>query len=352
MDEFHGDSLVLCDVLSRLDVGSLMRFKSVSKPWRSLMEKNTHLINLHLTQLEKRRCGDMDTALIISQFHDVHRNALSEETAHPIAECEETESSWYRAGFLLPTRRSGSEEVVACDPYLSYFPVEETVLEPVYGLIRCANYGGVLIRNPITGETTSWIYTRTHEAVMSCGEEQGTELEDKPEEEAKEKLISVDFMFAFGYDPITKQHSFMFGCEVMTVGENTWRTIDEFPPSIAISQSRKSVYMNGSIYWMCDDEVCLPSENKLIMVFNVGRETFREILIPCYVHENLGHTMVLGEVDGKIAIAACQRYRGYYDNIRFWIYENVSDQEQLLGMTANINSTGTGTSYNVIGGNG
>ncbi|RZC47011.1 hypothetical protein C5167_039971 [Papaver somniferum] len=52
---------------------------------------------------------------------------------------------------------------------------------------------------------------------------------------------------------------------------------------------------------------------------------------------------------GGISLIACtfSRYRGYYDNIRFWIYENDDDQEQ---QPARINSTGTSTSYNVSGG--
>ncbi|KAI3951233.1 hypothetical protein MKW92_050425, partial [Papaver armeniacum] len=43
------DEMVLCDILSRLPVKSLMRFKCVSKSWCSLI-KDPYFIDLHFSR--------------------------------------------------------------------------------------------------------------------------------------------------------------------------------------------------------------------------------------------------------------------------------------------------------------
>ncbi|RZC58065.1 hypothetical protein C5167_005368 [Papaver somniferum] len=48
-----GDDVVVCQILSRLPVKSLMRFKCVCKLWKSIIEEDSHFINLHLGHSEK-----------------------------------------------------------------------------------------------------------------------------------------------------------------------------------------------------------------------------------------------------------------------------------------------------------
>ncbi|KAI3843561.1 hypothetical protein MKW98_011964, partial [Papaver atlanticum] len=48
--------MIACEILSRLRVKSLMRFKCVCKHWKFLIEQDKHFIDLHLTHSKKRPC--------------------------------------------------------------------------------------------------------------------------------------------------------------------------------------------------------------------------------------------------------------------------------------------------------
>ncbi|KAI3934976.1 hypothetical protein MKW98_009895 [Papaver atlanticum] len=63
-------------------------------------------------------------------------------------------------------------------------------------------------------------------------------------------------------------------CEVLTVGENTWRYIDEKVP---FSYTVKfSVYANGYIYWG-KQSIGIP---EILNAFDVGQEKFKVIQVP------------------------------------------------------------------------
>lgn len=49
------DELSISEILSRLHVESLMRFKLVCKRWRSLIQKDDHFIDLHHTRSQTRK---------------------------------------------------------------------------------------------------------------------------------------------------------------------------------------------------------------------------------------------------------------------------------------------------------
>ncbi|KAI3875821.1 hypothetical protein MKX03_023744 [Papaver bracteatum] len=77
-------------------------------------------------------------------------------------------------------------------------------------------------------------------------------------------------------------------CEVLTVRHNSWRIIEAVPPvsHVALSTAR-SVYANGSIYWLlhvAEDEEFEPNAvGPLIVEFIVGTEKFRVVNIPDFI---------------------------------------------------------------------
>ncbi|XP_026417613.1 uncharacterized protein LOC113313108 [Papaver somniferum] len=209
------------------------------------------------------------------------------------------------------------------------------MLEPVGGLICFVNldeHGSVIIYNPCTRQKTPWIKPASTR-----------ELSIDPKVQFRRKKITglYKYMFGFGIDPATKQHkvfsaydisvryfpfmivSHEFVCEVLTVGDNIWRKIDgnRVPSNIAVSS--ETVHVHGSIYWMC----CQAGQDKndVIMVFDLGSETFREIVIPSFILDlwrsniqvQLVHKLV--EVDGHISVSV----REGDDCLNMWIYNDI-----------------------------
>ncbi|KAI3989023.1 hypothetical protein MKX01_033059 [Papaver californicum] len=146
--------------------------------------------------------------------------------------------------------------------------------------------------------------------------------------------LYVDRNCSFGFDPITMEHKIISMsfvsmeeydgdgeggkdiavCEVLTVGENTWRRIDEVPPVYEFGKQEWATCINGSIYWMTDylflGDWRKDKDLGHIVAFDIGSEKFRTISLPncivdklpnpkCYIHA-LDRFFVL-EVDGRVA---------------------------------------------------
>lgn len=147
--------------------------------------------------------------------------------------------------------------------------------------------------------------------------------------------------YGFGFDPSTGQHKVLctwvtsqhgamtFGkadhiCQVFTLGENQWRTIDEVPP---VRPDGVSVYANGSIYRRNRDDYFFKApEVEVIVAFDVGTENFRVIPIPDFViassetpEDSCRHfEQLLLKVDGHIALIN----RISESMVKLWIYDD------------------------------
>ncbi|KAI3864463.1 hypothetical protein MKW98_022508 [Papaver atlanticum] len=104
--------------------------------------------------------------------------------------------------------------------------------------------------------------------------------------------------FQLGFDPVTKETKLVgvwsirkkhcnayFVCEVLTLGSNTWRRIDNVP---LYSIQSNSAYLNGSIYWRSnkpefDNADAEDANPKFIVAFDVGSEKFRVIPVPSFM---------------------------------------------------------------------
>ncbi|MCL7022009.1 hypothetical protein MKW94_003969 [Papaver nudicaule] len=322
------DPYIMCSILGRVRSKYLMRFKSVCTQWKSLIETDSFLIDLHY------RCHrDQKPLLFIS--------------SPPPPEIDEPESAGATIDFTMPF----PTEVQKLELDRSVFGIPK---QTVAGLL-CITSGceTFLIYNPNTGERTPWIETTT--VNENIGGERKREVD----------------CIAFGYSPITKEHKVLCisstkkkgvsrglcmyipsmpyteegevfcikkvedgkesdvfehsddleevgadeeqVCEVFTVGENTWRRIDAVRPySLAskvcyvgdigqYNEESKSVYVRGKIYW----RFRYTRSGEVIMVFDVRTEKFSVISIPGYVTETpwkYPQTVELLEVDGQIAV--------------------------------------------------
>ncbi|XP_026377604.1 putative F-box protein At1g47790 [Papaver somniferum] len=240
------DGHTLCDILVRLPVKSLLQAKRVCKHWRSLV-RDPYFVDLHYTR--SKTCPK----LLIFASRSVGMFLFSVDL--------------FEGRVLLDQMKVELPLGVAV-------LVLVQILNAVNGLVCFkGSMGEVLIYNPSTGDKTSWIGSRV------------------PWEK---KHRSKSPFYGFGFDSETKEHRVVClwhaydlryetgdsdFCEVLTVGKNTWRRIDDVPHYKAYGES---VYVHGVVYWLSTYQhfdCSYSADAKFIVAFDIGREKFRLIRI-------------------------------------------------------------------------
>ncbi|KAI3840228.1 hypothetical protein MKW92_032630 [Papaver armeniacum] len=329
---------IVCDILSRLPVKTLMRFKCVSKHWHYIIQDNKYFADLFHTRSKLRPCLFIAVPLpwklaecLRGSFYII---------------CRE-----YKANLLTADLKSGKIEIEAADgapaPVIqninNMMSVNyDSILKPVNGIICFTDTSwnfGVRIYNLATRELTPWLETTL-------------------------KIVEDDRSYhkpcyQFGFDPATKEHkiiclwkninsylrrdsqrAYYVACEVLTVGNNAWRTIDEIPQydledgayslrSLSYANGG-SVYVNGSVYWISKFRHC-SSEQKVIVAFDVGSEKFRTIALPKFITDQLlvydkdwyfNPPINLFEVNDRVGVL--RRFRVGY-TVKLWILDDKKD---------------------------
>ncbi|MCL7034250.1 hypothetical protein MKW94_016774 [Papaver nudicaule] len=325
------DNYIMCDILSRLRPKYLMKFKSVCTHWKSLIETDAHLIDLHY-KVHKR---GKQPLLFISTI------------PQPISDPPNRE----RKSTTIDFTKVGPTEVQKLELDKRNVGIPK---QTVAGLV-CITSGtngieNFLIYNPCTGERTPWIETpvatenvggkrrrrvnciafgyspRTKEHKVLCissvkkkGVDRGLSMyiPSMPRTKEGQEFCLKKFedgktneLFD-GFEEVGTDEEQV--CEVFTVGENTWRRIDAVPPYSLLSkvtyagdllqynQDCKSVYVKGKIYW----RFRYTRKGEVLMVFDVTTEKFGVISIPKHVTKmprKYPQTVELLEVDGHIAL--------------------------------------------------
>ncbi|KAI3912145.1 hypothetical protein MKW92_037354 [Papaver armeniacum] len=217
-------------------------------------------------------------------------------------------------------------------------PIGVEILKPVNGLVCFVNHlsGSVLVYNPSTRQRTCWIKTNIQIEKEEYSRDSKVEVRGHTYENKEWSPF-----YGFGFDPLTKEHKVVcvnkiYTCkvfanefcsnveiiyEVLTVGENRWRTIDEV---LRWCNGGISVYVNGYIYWMGCQSYFQPND---ILGFDVGSEKFdRVIKIPNFMLDLWSYeknkrvsTLAVYElvvIDGHLAIIDREGDRW----VNLWIY--------------------------------
>lgn len=243
---------VVMEILSRLPVKSLIRFKAVNKSWYALI-RNPDFIARHLR-------------LATSSKH--HRGVVLNRD-HEI-----TRTPW------VSLHSNDTLEVSRYVDILRFFPqdVEELVVfGPCNGILclfgvpadRNDDYGrsnGIVLWNPATRESKTVPIIHRPPTVPS----------------------TFSFSFGFGIDPKTNDYkvirilNFNFllcVVEVYSLSTDSWRMIDtSLNPNYRVNSPRFPSYLNGVHHWWACERG--NRDRRLMLSFDMSNEVFQEILLP------------------------------------------------------------------------
>ncbi|KAI3925889.1 hypothetical protein MKW92_012894 [Papaver armeniacum] len=289
-----GEQLIVSEILSRLRVKPLMRLKCVCKRWQFLIEQDEYLIHQHLARSKTRPC------LLITGHDRVGPEGITKQI--------------FLTADLLVQGRDRAISAVSVDAIV----MEEDwsnklILGPVNGVI------GLL--DDIDDELRIWNVS-TQEITHSIQSTPLSKLNARNSGIVWSNRFPVNY--ALGFCPATKVHkaiciwsvsstdnipvSNVFW-EVLTVGDNKWRKIDE-GPQYDVGIRGASVYVNGVIYFRTEMFMKKPHETdidgpKFIVAFDVDTEKFRSVIIPSYIlnqRQNSTGNIGLTELDGRLAL--------------------------------------------------
>ncbi|XP_026404116.1 uncharacterized protein LOC113299316 [Papaver somniferum] len=312
---FDSDSLV-CEILSRVPVKSLMSCKCVCKSWQSIICKSPYFIDLHFSRSKSRTSlgnggvgGDVSLLIEWVRYDWGGPRLLSAE---------------------IQLSEGGGGATVQGEIPVPQCPERRTVIVGILNGLFCLadnEADCVCVYNPSTRKSTPWIKS----AIKQQHEDESEEIQviDEDGDHVIHEVTYHNFnWYAFGYDPATEEHKvvafwqkktktwhgtrFDAVCEVLTIcgredktnNSSSCRRFREvsLPPKVDAQELSKPLYASGSIYWLYED--LLLKKEPFILQFNVRTEGFRmfsvpnfivgEILYPCRGH--------LIEVDGHLAV--------------------------------------------------
>ncbi|KAI3899067.1 hypothetical protein MKW92_027703 [Papaver armeniacum] len=325
--DFGGEGILVCEILSRLPVKSLMQCKCVCKRWRFLIEKDANFIDLHLARSATRPC----LSITVQKPFEYPAGCLP-GVSYLLTEY----GRFFLTADLSVDDKGGAVSAASVHTIREMdAPIgENRIMGPMNGLMgfhdpefNC----GVRILNVSTREVTPWI--------------QSTVLRKLKEEEEVEHNFRYYRKYAqckLGFNPATKEHKMIciwslqypnpyqpmdVVCEVLTVGDNKWRRIDEFPTRTLRSTWGNSVSVNGSIYYTTSKQTAGKNGiTDFIVAFDLGSEKFREIRVPDFIldqpqdNDKYVHKCVnILELSGRVALLG--RVNGY--TVKLWLFDDV-----------------------------
>ncbi|KAI3850613.1 hypothetical protein MKW92_037185 [Papaver armeniacum] len=318
--------IVMCEILGRLPVKSLTRFKCVCKHWRFLIEKDPYFINLHLSRSRTHPSAFIIVPIAPKEPFQYVKGASYIHRGY---------KNWFMTAELFFDEGQGGTASTATVHTIQEVDASSysKILGPVNGLIGFYDpviNSGVRISNISTRQVTPWI--------------KSTLLRKFKEQEQDFCPYKQQVKCEMGFNPATKEHKVIciwyishscpyrseMICEVLTVGDNKWRRIAEVPPLYVLGFQVASVSVNGSIYYntltVREDKV-LPTS---IVVFDVGTEKFRTIGVPDFIlgqpreiDSVFGRAVDLLEVSGHMALLS--RMNGY--TVTLWLFNDTGNQD-------------------------
>ncbi|KAF9678738.1 hypothetical protein SADUNF_Sadunf07G0066800 [Salix dunnii] len=272
---------MFCEVLARLPVESILRFRSVCKSWCRIIQ-SPYFISLQLGVTKNRPCR-----LIVQ------------------SQCEVDMSNLFLVDIEGLKAREIHLEKIKCRTRLKFKLPALGVRCFCDGLLCMASekrLDPVCICNPITKESVILPLSRS-------------------------KAHLVRHKLAFGFDQSsgkykvirdyrTSSNKHLSKFQIITLGESSWRQLNP-PQDLCTSDWDAAVFWNGSLHWMINDKTL----DEPIFAFDLSSETFYTIPFhrlcishECYELQVLGASLTIVEHNNhmvKIWEVAGNKVKGF-----------------------------------------
>ncbi|KAJ1427145.1 Galactose oxidase/kelch, beta-propeller [Sesbania bispinosa] len=245
-------SEVITDILTRLPVKPLLRFRSTCKWWRSLID-STHFTFEHLNKSTK------NSTIILRQYSRVYQLELDnldkvEELNHP----------------------------------LMCYSNRIKVLGSCNGLICICN---------IADDIAFWNPSiRKHRILPS---------EPLNRHESDEKTLLAARVYGFGHDSVSddyklvsisyfvdlRRRSFDSQVKLYSLRHDSWKTLPSMPYALCCARTM-GVFVGGALHWVVTRKL-QPDQPDLVVAFDLSNESFREVLLPVTVNGNYDMDLAL-----------------------------------------------------------
>ncbi|XP_043702438.1 F-box protein CPR1-like [Telopea speciosissima] len=253
---------IIADILSRLPVKSLVRFKCVCKPWCALII-DPAFVKMHLS---RSLASNSNLSLIFrgSYLYSVDLDACEQQPAveldHP-----------------LKTPNYGTAVVGSCNGLLCIYNTEEDIF----------------LWNPST---------RRHQ-----------KLPITPIEFPRAFGICRFIVYGFGYDPTTDDYKLVrvvqfygdddYCCDsevkVYTLSTKSWRRIGDMPFHLSYKHGH-GVLTNFALHWVAKREMRPDTVSSFIVSFDLQDEEYREVPLPDFVDDKFH--MNVGVLGGQLCL--------------------------------------------------
>ncbi|XP_059452369.1 F-box/kelch-repeat protein At3g06240-like [Corylus avellana] len=313
---------VIIEILSRLPVKSLIRFRCVSKTWCSLIS-SPHFIATHLN----RALSNPHPPYLL--LHLYSNNIAKESfTLHsfddPFPRNHFTKHLDYTspAPHILPLSLDQEVKEKGCffahpsdfiELHCLQFPNNSFyVIGSSNGLLclaeavddsYCRNFGLFVIWNP------------SIQKAISLPESNIISLPDSIEFDMYRNSIQC---LGFGYDPKTDDYKlvrlvYRFDTvpplvEIYKLRTRAWRSLKAPGPPYAIITWFISVFLNGALHWPAYTPAHQGTFHNLIVSFDMEDETFCEVAMPKSLQGVEDLTVAVAVVDGLLALVPCNKY--------------------------------------------
>lgn len=292
---------VILEILVKLPVKSLCRFRCVSKLWRSTIS-DPQFVEAHRVRSNAR-------PKLLVLLPRIEANSRVGGGFHYYSHTigAELYSMDYPRDSDGPTRTLTYHQLIG-NPALA----QGRVSHPVHGLYCLDFCDSFTIWNPSTRESIS-INVKTVEAE--------TGLASK-----------LNIFNCFGFDPVEKKHKVLsvrkkrststrkkiIESRVFVLEENSWRTLDHYPADPALSPFHDAICADGVIYFTSQTSTRRDPLDQILVAFHVGSERFQMVPIPRESRES-----ILIEFAGRATVVDTHELDGYSNKITLWMLEDL-----------------------------
>jgi F-box interacting protein len=287
---------VVTDILSRLPVKSLIRFKNVSRTWSSLISC-PHFIAAHLNFTLPNT--HHPPYLLFRHYNDRHKN---ERFTLPSSDD--------------PIPRTLSQEMEENGVFFAYpsdfieLPFPHKSINQSFSIVGSAN--GLLCLNISYKDGYVFWNPSIRKAIS---------LPDPSIRFSSHGQFLHSL--GFGYDPTTDDFKlvrvvYLEGVtetvlppvEIYTLRTGAWRFVTAPGPPYVVDEWPLSVFVNGAVHWLAHTPWNKGDFRNVIVSFDMGAEAFHEMDLPESLQGSEHLNVTVAVLDGLLALAPCNGWWG------------------------------------------